>query len=388
MTNYKKNFRKNPKKLLYLSQSLGMGGAETFLTDLLVELQKLGWLVTSGVAHYPFKKHLQKNKIDSFNIPIIVDVVGDWKGFLKGIFLMPFAFLIYFKIIYKNRDADIVLASSFSEKIFASIACKVLKKPIIWIEFASIEPLLSKFWGFPGLFYKIVLRIPEKIITSSEHSRKKLLSELDLSPERIAVIPCGINLPKIPAAQHNTKTPTIVCVSRLQPGKGQDLLIRALPKIINEFPNVKLRIVGTGDFATKLKKLVKDLSLEKNVVFVGFVPDVYVEYQNSQVSVFPTVWALEGFGMIAIESMAIGAPVVAYDFGPIPEIIDDGKNGLLAEAGSTSDLAEKIILLLKNKSLRHKLSANARKKIEKCFTIRYVASKYQSMFEEILSNGS
>ena len=365
--------------LVYLNQSLGMGGAETFMTDLLQSFKQLGWQVTAAVAHKPFQAQLIKAGIPTSHIPIVVDIVGDWKGLIKGIALAPIAIGYYLQIVWKLRHADIFLASSFAEKLFGSLACWLLSKPIIWIEFASVEPLLKKFAGFPGLWYKLALRQPRKIIASSEHSATQLKKELPSAAEKLTIIPCGLTLP---ANQSSAKKEpaTIVCVSRLEPGKGQDILLKAMPAVLSAVPEAQLKIIGTGDFLPTLQKLSQKLNIQEEVQFLGFVEDVYPHLTNATICVFPTLWKLEGFGMVAIEAMAAGTPVVAFNFGPLPEIIRHKKTGLLANVGDSKDLAQQIITLLQNPVLATKLQKSARQEIKKRFTIETVTQRYQEIF--------
>jgi len=364
--------------LLYLNQTLGMGGAESFMSDLLVQLQKIGWYIKATAVHDPFINLLRANQIKTEKIPVVIDIVGDYKGLIKGLVLWPLAVVIYLKKLFDYRNTDVVLVSGFAEKIFGTLASILFHKPIVWIEFASVTPLIRKFGGLPGILYKLFLPYPKFIITSSVYSANILKTELPEASEKIIVIPCGLRKLAIKKA-HKTDSDklTIICVSRLEKGKGQDYLIRAIKKVQQENIDIKLKIIGIGETLYSLKKLTDDLKLQKIISFEGYVKDAKAEISNSDICVFPTLWELEGFGMVAVESMSLGVPVIAFDFGPVAEIITHEQDGLLAKAGDIDDLATNMIRLLKDRQLQNQLKKNALKTFQKRFTIEKSAEKYQ-----------
>jgi glycosyltransferase involved in cell wall biosynthesis len=146
----------------------------------------------------------------------------------------------------------------------------------------------------------------------------------------------------------------------LEKGKGQDLLIEAWPRVLERFPDAKLRIIGEGDL--KLKPC-------KNVEIVGYVKDAVSEIAKASVLVFPSVWPLEGFGLVMLEAMSQNVPVVAYDRGTAPEIIDDSC-GILV-----NDLAEGII-----KMLEHPTKGGV-KRFGENFTFDIIGPKYLEVFK-------
>jgi glycosyltransferase involved in cell wall biosynthesis len=386
----KQSNNQKKKTLLYLNQSLSLGGAESFIIDLLIELQNLGWRIKTTAVHPHLLTMLRSHNFEVEKMPVTIDVIGDYKGLIKGIFLWVPAMFMYLLKLWRHREADVIFASGFSEKIFGSLACIILHKPIVWIEFASVQPLLQKFWNFPGFWYRLFLSYPKFIITSSQYSAEILKKELPNAANKIVVIPCGINTsskiyPKNLSKNSQSMKPLIVCVSRLEIGKGQDLLIRSLKKVQLKYPEIRLKIVGIGDFIYSLKKLTKQLNLQKTVEFVGYVKDAKAEMKQAIISVSPSVWQLEGFGMVALESMSVGTPVITFDHGPLPEIVTHNQTGMLAESGNVDDLADKIIMLLDNPSLRSRLSASALVEVQKRFTIQAVAKKYQAYFLKTLN---
>lgn len=140
-------------------------------------------------------------------------------------------------------------------------------------------------------------------------------------------------------------------VSRIEKPKGQDVLIKAFGQVVKAIPKSKLVIVGEGQ-TTNLKKLVSRLGMEKKVEFKGRVKKAYDEMGNFNVFVFPSSWKLEGFGLVLIEAMMLGIPIVARNQGPVPEVTGD--SALLVD-GDYKDFAKEIKKVLTKVSLRRKL---------------------------------
>jgi glycosyltransferase involved in cell wall biosynthesis/SAM-dependent methyltransferase len=388
-TNFVATFKKKKltevkKKLVYVNQTLGMGGAEVFMNDLLVSLTETGWKVKVYTNNLRFKNLLSDSGVPSGNVNTIVDVIGDWKGLLKGLFLWPILTFEYLKILNKEKDANVFLMSSFIEKIIFSPLAKIALIPVVWIEFGPMETIFAKFMKLPKVLYFLVKAIPEKVITSSYNSRNSLTSVARISLSKLRVIVCGRNL-TVKNTANKTQAKLVVCVSRLEAGKGQDLLVQAFAKVIKKVPQAQLKIVGEGDFKQKIESEIKKYNLEKNITLVGRVNNALEELSKAEVVVFPSVWPLEGFGLVMIEAMSLGKPVVAFDNGPSPEIIEDEMNGLLARSHNIDHLAEQIVTLLKSKKLRDQLSSQAKKDFMRKYQINQVADKYSQILDEAIN---
>lgn len=371
------------KKIAFVTQTFGMGGAEVFNTDLLESFQEKDIRVQAFTNFLPLEKIFSKSKIPSQNIPVFIDFIGDWKGLLKSFIFFPRTVFFYGKLAWKLRNAvESVLISGFSEKIIFTPFAKFLGIPVVWLEFGPLESVFKKFYFFPKFLYRMVKDLPEMVVVPSENTKKHLLSSARISLSKITVIPCGRNI----VAQEYKKIPvnrqlTIVCVSRLERGKGQDLLLSAFKKISQN--NVKLLVIGEGDFATSLQRIIEKNSLQRSVILVGRVPDALEYIKKSHICVFPSQWELEGFGLVVVEAMALGKPVVAFNRGPTNEIITDGVNGLLADNGSIESLAAKLQLLIESQKLREKIGKKAAKDFRRRYGISKISDQYIEMLREV-----
>lgn len=157
----------------------------------------------------------------------------------------------------------------------------------------------------------------------------------------------------------NMKNKEIVAVGRLMPQKNYPLLLEAFYIVCQNYSEYILRIFGSGTEMEKLKKICRQLQIEKNVVFEGFCLDVHQRIADSDIYVLSSDY--EGMPNSLMEAMAMGFPVVATDcYGGGPrELIQDGVNGLLTPRGNAEKMAEQMIKLIENESLKLDIAKKA-----------------------------
>jgi glycosyltransferase involved in cell wall biosynthesis len=142
--------------------------------------------------------------------------------------------------------------------------------------------------------------------------------------------------------------------------KGADVLARAIP-LLGEVP-ARFRFAGpAGSLEVEVRSIVAEAGVGGRVEFLGelTLDALPRTVAAADVLVFPTVWGTEGFGMVAAEAMACGVPVVGSRIGAIPEVVLEGRTGLLFEPGDAVDLASRLRLLLEDLPLRRRLGAAA-----------------------------
>ncbi len=157
----------------------------------------------------------------------------------------------------------------------------------------------------------------------------------------------------------------LICVGRLHPAKGQDVLLRAIAKLKDQFPETIFEFVGDGPCKDECLRLAKELGIEDRCRFVGFLPldEVIRRMAASAVSVVPS--RSECFGLVNIESLAVGTPVVASNVGGISEIFDDGEEGFLVPPDDPEMLAMRLAEILSNPQLRHEMSDKAQLRFQR-----------------------
>lgn len=200
------------------------------------------------------------------------------------------------------------------------------------------------------------------IIAPSNFTKKQIIDTFDFPQNKIFVIHEGVETSKFnekvkPIFRDKFRSENIILfVGALGKTKNVDKLIRVF-NMVQKRINAALVIVGEGTEKNNLMKLVKDLGLEKKVYFEGFVNDDLLPYYYASCDVFVSCSIIEGFGLIFLEAMACGKPVVAFKIASIPEVV--GKGGIILEKYSLEEMANKIIELLKNKELYEELRKNA-----------------------------
>ncbi|MFC8847664.1 MULTISPECIES: glycosyltransferase family 4 protein [unclassified Micromonospora] len=166
--------------------------------------------------------------------------------------------------------------------------------------------------------------------------------------------------------------PVVVCVSRLVPRKGQDMLIRALPEIRRRVPDAALLVVGGGPYRADLEKLARQTGVERDVVFTGSVPsaELPAHYAAGDVYAMPCRTRnrgldVEGLGIVYLEASATGLPVVAGDSGGAPDAVREGETGYVVPGRDVAQLADRVATLLADRDLARQLGAAGRAWVER-----------------------
>ncbi|MFJ5259208.1 glycosyltransferase family 4 protein [Streptomyces sp. NPDC088387] len=176
---------------------------------------------------------------------------------------------------------------------------------------------------------------------------------------------------EVRAALGLTDRPVVVCVSRLVPRKGQDTLIRALPRILTAEPDAVLLIVGGGPYEKDLRRLADETGVAGSVVFTGAVPwsALPAHYGAGDVFAMPCRTRrggldVEGLGIVYLEASATGLPVVAGDSGGAPDAVLNGETGWVVQGTSTEETADRITTLLADPELRRRMGERGRQWVE------------------------
>ncbi len=170
-------------------------------------------------------------------------------------------------------------------------------------------------------------------------------------------------------------------VANLRPGKGHQYLLEAAQLVLNQCPDVTFVIVGREKEKVdleRLQELAQRLEIQDRVIFTGFRRDVFQVMSTFDIFVLPSLW--EGFGIVLLEAMALGKPVIGTDVDGIPEIIADGLNGFLVEPRNSQQLANRILRLLHDETLRNRMGQNGMQKVRLRFSIERTVKEMEKVY--------
>jgi glycosyltransferase involved in cell wall biosynthesis len=198
------------------------------------------------------------------------------------------------------------------------------------------------------------------------------LVENDLVPaDRVRTVYNGIDLTRFRPAEQ--RGPHIAAVCHMIPEKGVAILLQALALLKRRGHELPCQLAGTGPRLAEYQGYVRSHDLS-SVSFLGSRDDVPEILRTAQVTIVPSLWE-EAFGLAAAESLAAGVPVIASRIGALPEIIDDGANGLLVPAGDCEALANALLTLFSDPSRREGMASAARQKAEREFDLSRLSGR-------------
>ncbi|MEM3561227.1 MAG: glycosyltransferase family 4 protein [Nitrososphaerota archaeon] len=297
-----------------------------------------------------------------------------------------FDFRAVFNLIklIKENNYDIVHVKLFPADLFCAITSLFVPKSVKFI--LSKRSIYNKRRSIR--LYKpidiFVYSRYKKIICTSNFVKDRLLKcfpNLDL---KTVVIKNGI-IVKNELQDFKHKVYDLLFVGTLEFRKGVDTLIKSVDILRrNHSMNLTVAIVGEGPQKNEYKNLVKNLSLEDNVKFLGIRRDVYELIKLSKVFILPS--RSENFPTILLEAMANGIPVIASDVGGISEVIKDGIDGLLVKPEDPYELADKIKFAINNSEICEELKINAFEKVKREYSIESYTRKALQLYEEVTLN--
>lgn len=290
---------------------------------------------------------------------------------------------------------------------------KKINPDILHVHYAGINGLLGVMTGFHPLIItawgddilnsrksfikkpiiKYFLKKADLITCDAEHMKRAMIG-LNALSQKIKIIYFGIDTQKFNPKNkdHNLKqnlkisSPVIISLRSFEPVYDLKTLIYSIPRVLKKFPKAIFLIVGNGTMEIELKKLTKKLDINKNVRFIGFIPNdklpVYLNFSDIYVS---TSLSDGGIAASTAEAMACSVPVIITDSGENNIWINNKKNGLLVPVKNPEYLAEKIIFLLQNKQKRKNIGLNGRKTIVERNNYYKEMEKMEKLYKNLVS---
>jgi len=371
-----------------------IAGGIKYAFDQSLCLKKAGFEVTAVAANHESNKFKEEKikGIKIYRLPAQFKLSGtpisfSWEKKLKEII---------------EREKPDVINGVLPAPFIADLAARIAREngiPFILTYHNDIskQDLLGKI--FAKSYYSVIgnktLKISDKIIATSKYYAKKSV-HLKKYLNKIEIVPPAVNeelfnlkvdrswLKKYCHLKNKEVVLFVGCLRKGYEYKGLKYLIEAVSLAKKEIPKIKLIVAGGGEKQKEYRNLCKKFGIENDVMFAGFVPleKLPLYYAGSDVFVLPSINDCEGFGIVLIEAMACGIPVIGTKAGGIPAVISNGKDGVLVEPRNPIELKNAIIKILKNRKFAKKIALNGNKKVLYEFNQKKFCSKITRIFRE------
>jgi len=356
-------------KVLNVIDSLYAGGAESLLKNFVIEAKKYKDFEIDVCTLYSRNVFTDELKAQGLK-------VYDLGLSFKYNFLRVFRLI---KII-KTNDYDVVHVHLFPADVFVATASLFLRNKLKFIFSEHNVYNRRRSSKIFRLIDKFTYSRYDKVICVSEMVKDSLVKWLPEVSRKTVVIKNAVPVGEL--VEKNSMIYDILFVGRLEKAKGVDILFKSICLFKNDRKKeLKVAIVGDGSLRDSLKSLSKDLGVEENVEFLGIRKDIKGLMQLSKIFVLPSRW--EGLPMVILEAMALGMPVIATKVGGIPEVIEDGTDGILVEPENPEELAKAIEKLLGNEEFRKTISLNTYLKIKEEYSIEKYTEKLLHCYREV-----
>lgn len=352
--------------VLHVVNSLEIGGLEKVVVDLTQKLKQVNHTVVCLTAKGDLFDEVSGDSLCLNNKP--------------GLILSTIPKLI---IIIRDKKIDIVHTHNQGPQFYGSVAAKLLRKPVIHtkhgqnINGSKRRIYLDRFSAF----------LTDKIVTVSANAKEICQQKLKILERKLVTVLNGVDTDKFyrfPGKQkyHQGRTFVIGTVARLSPEKNHMCLLDACSQLVKENINFKLKIVGDGPLMDQLLKKCHDLNLKNHVFFAGSQSDIPAAMNEFDLFVLPSL--TEGVSLTLLEAMACELPVVATNVGGTPEVVVDGKTGLLVSSDKSDSLAGAIIACIDDFHLCVEMGRAGRDRVLELFSLEKVAGKYLNLYQNLL----
>jgi glycosyltransferase involved in cell wall biosynthesis len=359
--------------------SEGVGGGAKHVYDLVRRLQDEYTFIVACPDNGPYFSRFKDIGVRVVELPLTAT--------------SPQSFLRLLWVI-KRYGTEFVHVHGRKAGFYGRLASWLARKPVIY----SFHGLHYKKHGvllrtlYVGI-ERTLTRHTDRVINVSCSERRECLDLGLLDAQRGLVIYNGIDwqafdavtvdVPRMKADLGIEPCDLIVGhVAKFDVQKAQDDLTSAIPWILSQCTEAKFLFVGDGALRPRIERQVAHLGVERRVVFTGFRHDVAALLKIMDVCTLPSRW--EGLPLVLLEAMACRKPVVATRVTGNIDVVVDGVTGFLVPVGTPQALAEKIVLLLQDASLRAQFGHNGRERVEREFSLDGMVARTRSMYQELL----
>jgi glycosyltransferase involved in cell wall biosynthesis len=372
-----RNVMKKKIEIACLGYDLSGGGAENVALQLLKHLNRdcfsihIGYLRSSGELHHLLPDDLSPNFFTRGADRFRKTILAGFRGFRS-----------------MARNADVLFGMMEGIPIYLAALIGALEaKPSVGWNHITTSKSFADISNLHRVLMPVFYPRVTQLVCVSDGAREDLMKICRFSNAQPVTIHNSLDvdtirakgnepLPEFAKAWYNR--PTVIGVGRLVPQKRIDRLIEAFTATIGAGINANLIVLGQGPLEDELRALTERLQITSKVFFAGFQSNPYPFMKSSSVLVMSSDY--EGFGMVLLEAMALGVPVISTDCPSGPrEILEDGKNGILTSLADTDGIARAISSILQNQEARRRYAANGRQRVRDFHPSRMV-QEFEDLF--------
>lgn len=293
----------------------------------------------------------------------------------------------------RTSRVEVLHAHLFDPSVVGLIASRIARTPIRvhTRHYSDYHTRIGRRWHLR--LDQLCTRLSHAVIAVSQHTADHLINVEGAPRGKVHVIHNGIDFDRVrtsPDAVARVKAAfrgpdglLLVTVGRLHPEKGYEYLFRALAAAKARIPEVRLLVAGEGQFERTYRDMVAGLGLAETVLFLGFRTDVADLVSAADLFVLPSV--AEAFGIAVAEAVYLGTPVLATSCGGIPEIVEQGRDGVLVPPGDVPALADALVSLLNDPARCAQLRSAGTARIRAQFSFEKMVAAYESLYARLLA---
>lgn len=323
----------------------------------------------------------------------------EWFSMLTGGFAEPYTFgrrlVAYFKrhkpdydIVHDNQSLcygtlklqqmGIPLLTTIHHPITSDLRI-ALQNETSW----RMRLLIKRWHAFLGMQKKVVRKL-DHLVTVSEASRADIAKDFNVNSESIRIVPNGIDTDTFKPLNRIEREPCTIMVTASSdvPLKGLDYLLKSVAELGEEFPDIRLMVLGKLNSDGNTAKLIDTLEIRNRITFYSDLTsdEIAVLYARATCAVVPSIY--EGFGLPAGEAMACGVPIVSTDGGALPEVVGD--SGLVVPTRDHKAISASLRQLLNNRELRDRFGARAMSRIRNHFSWEVAARDITRLYRTVI----
>ena len=252
-----------------------------------------------------------------------------------------------------------------------------------WVVIHGVE-----VWHPLPIFRRIALQRAQRVLAVSAFTAECAVKAQELDAERVSVLAPALD-PSFLEAQCSddtvpipTNSTVLLTVGRLvstEPGKGVDSVIRVLPKLLETIPDLYYVVVGGGDLLPKLEEMARASSARDHILFIGKLRLEELKHYYARADIFVMPSRQEGFGLVFLEAMVLGKPVIAGDRGGSPEVVQDGVTGFLVDPNDLATLTDRLLQLLRDEGLRKNMGDAGRRRVQQHYSFESFCKRFASI---------